>query len=110
MLGRPPGAAAEELGGQPPANELEQTSGLALSLEPNPVTAGAQATLTLELDGLPADAIVGAGAAWQCWKVSQWVTTHQVVRAFGDNEPSTLDLQPGTTTTIVAIGPSRIHI
>jgi hypothetical protein len=89
---------------QPPPSELEQTSALALSVEPNPVTVGSHAALSIEFDGLPADAAVGAGAEWQCWNGSQWVTTHRIVRAFTDQEPVTLEVPPGATTTIPAIG------
>lgn len=89
---------------EPPSSELEQTSELALLVEPNPVAAGTTARLSMELDGLPADAIVGAGVEWQCWNGSDWVPTHQIIRAFNDFDPSTIEVAPGATTTVVAIG------
>lgn len=89
---------------QTPTSELAQTSELALSVEPNPVGGGATATLSIDLGGLPADAIVGAGVEWQCWDGSEWVPTHQIVRAFGQLEPVTNEVAPGATTAVVAIG------
>ncbi|MGH8924708.1 MAG: hypothetical protein ACRDWA_08770 [Acidimicrobiia bacterium] len=65
--------------------------------------AGAAATLSIELDGLPADAIVGAGVEWQCWDGSEWVPTHQIIRGFGEIEPVTNEVAPGATTAVVAI-------
>jgi hypothetical protein len=89
---------------EPPTSELEQTSELALSVEPHPVDGGAKATLSIELDGLPADTIVGAGVEWQCWDGSDWAPTHQIIRAFGEFEPVTNEVAPGATTAVVAIG------
>lgn len=98
---------------EPPASELSAESRLVLALDPNPTPAGQEATLSLSLteaeitrriaEGLPADVVGGAGAAWQCWDGSRWVDTHQIVRGFA-GEPRTLAVAPGQTTTIPAIG------
>jgi len=60
--------------------------------------------LTIAADGLPDGALVGAGAAWQCWSGSEWVDTHQIVRGFYDGHGTTLEVGPGETTTIPAVG------
>ena len=44
------------------------------------VFGGDGATLLVPPDGLPADALSGVDAAWQCWDGSTWVTTHIVYR------------------------------
>lgn len=61
---------------EPPASELSRLSDLALTLSPNPVAAGSEATLSLERGGLDETAITGAGAAWQCWDGENWIGTH----------------------------------
>jgi hypothetical protein len=83
----------------PPPGELSEESALALTLEPNPVAAGSEAVLSISAEGLGAEALVGAGLEWQCWDGSGWVVTHQVVR-----ESVTLEVVPGETTTVPAVG------
>ena len=94
------GTACEE----PPSTELSKASGLALELAPNPVTAGSEATLSIERDGLDDSAITGAGAAWQCWTGDEWVDTHQIVKGFSSSGPQTIEVETGVTTTIPAVG------
>jgi hypothetical protein len=87
----------------PPSTEQERTSDLELTVTPNPVAAGSLATISVSLGGPSSYYVGGAGAAWQCWDGSGWVTTHQIVRGFSGN-PITLEVAPGATTTIPAIG------
>jgi hypothetical protein len=94
----------------PPPEELSKPSALALTLSPNPVESGSEATLSLDRVGLGDSAITGAGAAWECWDGDGWVDTHQVVKGFGGSGPRTIEVEPGVTTTIPAVGlpiPSR---
>lgn len=89
----------------PPAAELAAVSPLAIKVDPNPVAVGSRATLTVAADGLPEGAIVGAGAAWQCWNGSQWINTHQIVRGgYGTEHGAAIEDGPGDTTTIPAVG------
>ena len=86
----------------PPQTEIDRVSPVAMSVEPNPVSAGDRATLTMQGDGLD-DATTGPGVEWQCWEGSSWITTnYQVVLGFGGN-PSTQLIEPGTDSTIPAI-------
>lgn len=88
----------------PPLSELERPSPVALTVEPNPVSAGFEAILSVSAAGLPSDIVSGAGVAWQCWNGSDWVpTSHQVVRGWS-GEPLTLFIEPGAITTVPAIG------
>ncbi|HET8738241.1 MAG TPA: hypothetical protein VFO17_00750 [Acidimicrobiia bacterium] len=64
----------------PPAAETETISDLGLVVDPDPVHPREEATLLVPPDGLPADALSGVDAAWQCWDGSTWVTTHIVYR------------------------------
>lgn len=89
---------------QPPTAETARLSELELSVEPATVTGGARATLSIEVRSLPVDTIVGAGVNWQCWNGSEWVRTHQVMRAFGGYEPITDEVPPGGTAAMPAIG------
>ena len=74
-----------------------------MTVEPNPVPAGEQATLAMSGEGLSSDATTGAGVVWQCWNGSSWITTdYQIVRGF-NGEPSTELLAPGADSTIPAI-------
>lgn len=76
----------------PPAAELAQVSPLEMSLEPNPVKGGTEATLTV-------DAEVGIPAEWQCWDGEQWVLTHYLMRG-----GQTVGHQPGVTITFPGAG------
>ena len=82
----------------PPASELAHSSPIALKLDPNPVMAGSEATLSVSSDGLPDNAVVGFGVSWQCWNGSQWSTMpYQVLRGGG-----TYEVEPGAMTTVPA--------
>lgn len=83
----------------PPIDELAAESALVLTLAPNPVAPGSEAVLSLSAEGLGLEALVGAGLEWQCWDGTGWVPTHQVVR-----ESVTLEVVPGETTTVHAVG------
>lgn len=89
---------------EPPAEERARSSPAVLTVEPNPVAAGTQATLSIAADGLPAGSTIWASAAWQCWDGSGWIDTHQVARGFGARDPVTIEVQPGATTTIPPVG------
>lgn len=88
----------------PPETELEAASDLNLAVEPNPIEAGSVAMLSIERDGLAEDSVTGAGAAWKCWDGSTWVDTHQIVKGFDGRSGETIELGPGMTTTIPAVG------
>ena len=88
---------------EPPQSEVELASSLTMTLDPNPVEAGAIATLSVSSDEPPYRYLDGAGATWQCWDGIAWVDTHQIVRGFV-SQPTTLELTPGATITIPAIG------
>ena len=92
---------------EPPQSELEAASSLTMALDPNPVEADAVATLSVSTDEPPYVYTDGAGATWQCWDGTAWVATHQILRdgyGGGGDRPVTLELTPGATTTIPAIG------
>ena len=90
----------------PPAGEMEPDSEFEISLDPNPVDAGREATLSIDFEGhAPSDYIGGAGASWECWNGDRWVETHVLVRAFNKStQPSVIDLSADTDTGIPDIG------
>jgi hypothetical protein len=51
---------------EPPTTEVRADSDLVLTVEPNPVETGGEATLTLERGGLSFHTVAGAGVHWQC--------------------------------------------
>ncbi len=53
---------------------------MALTLNPNPVSSGSKAVLSVSSEGLPADALNGIAALWQCWNGSGWISTHALFR------------------------------
>ena len=95
---------------EPPATELDVDSPLKMRVEPNPVAAHGPATLSIELGDLPANSIVGAGAAWQCWDGAAWMNTHQIVRGGFSHRPGgqpkgeAIEVEPGVATTMPAVG------
>ena len=102
-----PGSAEGVQCFEPPQSELEAASSLTMTVEPNPVEAGAIATLSVSTDEPPYVYMVGAGATWQCWDGTAWVATYQILRdgyGSGEADPVTLEVIPGATTTIPAIG------
>jgi len=89
----------------PPSDELTFDSDFELSLDPNPVEAGGEATLSVNLEGPPNDYIGGAGASWECWDGTSWIETHIVVRAFNVSaQPSVIDLSDDADAAIPDIG------
>lgn len=97
----PGGSECEE----PPEEELQNTeSAFGVSVEPNPVTAGAEATLSVSpSEETPADFIGGLGVDWECWTGSEWVQTHKIVRST-DGPPAVVDLRSGSTIAIPDLG------
>ena len=93
---------------EPPEAELvAPVSDVVLTIIPKAVEAGSQAELSMNSPRFPSDdAITGAGAAWQCWAGVAWIDTHQLVKdRFGPNhQPAALEVEPGVTTTIPAVG------
>lgn len=89
---------------EPPAAEISRVSELQLVAETNPVTAGAELYLTIDTPADTLDLVAGAAAVWQCWDADSWVDTHQLLRDFGAGDPATIELTPGATTTVPAIG------
>jgi len=108
------GADEAESGCQPPPPaEIEAPSGLAMALDPNPVTAGMTATLGVSDAGLPGGAMVGLGAVWQCWDGSRWIDTYQLVRAVDPFVAQAIRVEPGATTVMEDLGvplPSNAEI
>jgi hypothetical protein len=88
----------------PPASEIEAPSSIAMTLNPNPVTAGTRAILEVSDAGLASGAFVGLGLAWQCWDGFQWIDTYQLVRAVDPFQAQAIVVEPGVTTTIAALG------
>lgn len=78
---------------EPPAEELARVSPRTMTIDPNPVAAGAEADLTV-------DGSVGIRALWQCWNGEQWVHTHLLSRAGG---PPT-EHQSGSLPPVFGIG------
>ncbi len=90
---------------EPPADELDVLSDFELTLEPNPVHAGSEATLSVHKDDASTDYIGGAGASWECWNGNEWVATHIVVRAFNESSPAeVIDLAEDTNYGVPDIG------
>lgn len=90
---------------EPPEDQLPtDDSAFEVSVEPNPVAAGAEATLSVSPSHeTPADFIGGLGADWECWNGSEWVQTHTVVRgALGP--PEVVDLSTDSTIAIPDVG------
>ena len=96
----PPDIACEE----PPADELEDPSAIAMSVQPNPAAPRETVSLTVSSQGLPDDSLGGVDARWQCWDSSQWVTTHAVYRGFGDNSGQTIPLNSEFQIRVPSIG------
>jgi hypothetical protein len=89
----------------PPEEELQTgESGFEVNVEPNPVTAEAEATLSVSpSEETPADFIGGLGADWECWNGSEWVQTHTIIRdAIGP--PEVVDLGRDSTIAIPDLG------
>ena len=89
-----------------PVEERASWSPISLTLTPNPVSAGAIATLEVGVDPPAAEDtyMVGWGADWQCWDGSGWVSTHLLEQTPGDGGGSIVERSPGVTVTIPAIG------
>jgi hypothetical protein len=90
---------------EPPEDELLTVdSAFEVTVEPNPVIAGAEATLSVSpSEETPSDFIGGLGADWECWNGSEWVQTHTLVR--GANGPATVvDLSTDSTNAIPDLG------
>lgn len=88
----------------PPATERAAGSDLQVTVEPNPVSAGAEVTLAVRLQNSTPDMSVGASAEWQCWNGERWVGTHQLLRDWTDGGPRAIEVPPGATTTVPGIG------
>lgn len=88
----------------PPAGELDQASLLEIIVDPNPANARQQVDLVVTSTGLPAGALAGIDAAWQCWDGSRWVTTHIVYRGFGDNAGQTIPVNADFQIRVPSIG------
>lgn len=87
---------------EPPSSV--ETSGLEMSLEPNPVSPREVAHLRVAGGSLPADASVGVDAMWQCWDGEGWATTHVVYRGFGDNAGQTIPVNDTFQIHVPSIG------
>jgi hypothetical protein len=88
----------------PPAEELDRPSTLEIRIEPSPVSARQQVDLVVTATGLPAEALAGIDAAWQCWDGARWVTTHIVYRGFGDNAGQTIPVNTDFQIRVPSIG------
>lgn len=90
---------------EPPVGELQAESPFEVAVEPNPVTAGGEATLSVSpSEETPADVNGGLGADWECWDGSEWVQTHRIVRGFDFGQPATIDLGSDSTIAIPDVG------
>jgi hypothetical protein len=73
-------------------------------VDANPANARQQVDLMVTSAGLPADALAGVDAAWQCWDGSRWVTTHIVYRGFGDIAGQTIPVNADFQIRVPSIG------
>lgn len=100
------GATSTTIGGviceEPPPTDA--TSGLEMTLEPDPVAPREVAHLQVGGGALPADASVGVDAMWQCWDGEGWATTHVVYRGFGDNPGQTIPVNDTFQIHVPSIG------
>lgn len=90
---------------EPPNGELlTDDSAFEVTVEPNPVVVGAEATLSVSpSEQTPRDLIGGLGVDWECWNGSEWVQTHTLVR--GANGPAAVvDLNTDSTIAIPDLG------
>jgi hypothetical protein len=87
---------------EPPASEQTSSSSVTLTVDPNPVTPGSVATLSVD-SRIPQGLVDGVATWWQCWNGTEWIDTYLVERDYG-NGPTTLKIEPGVTTTIPALG------
>lgn len=88
------------------AQELPD-SNFVLMISPTPATAETEIDLTIEaVDASDDDVATGAGALFQCWDGSNWIDIAQLLKdGFGpNNEPAAINLAPGVTVTIPAVG------
>lgn len=79
---------------EPPEEQVETSSAVEMTLEPNPVMSRQVAQLVVVGAGLSDEATIGVDARWQCWDGSDWVTTHIVYRGFGDDQGETIPVNP----------------
>ena len=63
---------------QPPAEQLALESDAIVTLDPNPVAAGATAILTISEVGLPEGETTHYGSRWSCWNGATWINTHRL--------------------------------
>lgn len=90
---------------EPPADQLDFESNFELTLDPNRVHAGSEATLSTDMVDASTDYIGGAGASWECWNGTEWMPTHIVVRAFNESSPAgVIDLAEDTNYGVPDIG------
>jgi hypothetical protein len=88
----------------PPSARLEVDSDFGLDIEPNPVMAGASATLAVSYDKPAGRFNGGLGASWECWDGNSWVQTHVIIRGW-DVQPATIiDLSVDSTIAIIDVG------
>jgi hypothetical protein len=87
----------------PPADELVTATELQLTIDPEQVSAGFEARLSVEMPSSNSDTAVGASVEWQCWDGAVWAGTHQLVRDWADGAPQTIEVPPGATTTVPAV-------
>lgn len=90
---------------EPPEDELlTDDPAFEITVEPNPVVAGTEATLSVSpSEETPRDFIGGLGADWECWNGSEWVQTHTLVRgAIGP--AAVVDLSTDSTIAIPDLG------
>lgn len=90
---------------EPPEDELPtDDSTFEVTVEPNPVVAGAEATLSVSLsDETSRGFIGGLGAEWECWNGSEWIRTHTLVRG-ANGAPTVVDLSTDSTVAIPDLG------
>ena len=69
-----------------------------MRLDPNPVTAGTEGTLTVTGPQQPGLGLIDTHARWQCWDGEAWTATHTVL--FGGDTPAR---NPGSTITIAGV-------
>lgn len=86
-----------------PADQRTSESAFSMTLTPNPVVAGA--TASLDLGAINPRDVAGWGGLWECWNGIEWVATHQIEHGRTPATPgAALAIEPGTFTTMPAIG------
>lgn len=85
-----------------PEDQRVMESPFGLTISPRRVSAGTTASLRID-PILPKD-VAGWGGLWECWNGEKWIATHQIAHGRLSRPGAALPIEPGTLTTMPAIG------